>query len=535
MEDNVKKNPNERSYCFPWNKYDQPIYVSPSPGVMPVMAIGTPWIDNGTYSLSTLKVLKGLGVTYVQDTLRSPKKRISQKTEKSNPLHRVSNKELLTELLENAHQAGVRAMVRVGGTSGFQNPETEEGKLAGMEKWLKDVYLPLVSLSYNEEATAGWMILDTPSEILFSILNKAQSEIEKVDAWRHIVYNNLKSAKSFERMWGKEGDDQTWRKYDIPSVDDTINPSLPAQLQPEYKKYIAKAIKELKPSVLSSAFYAFDNHFVKAEYRSGFFQNLDIYRRLSYMIQRPFWGYVFGCFEAPEGKDMNEYLDKMLACYRFEAYCALAFGAQGMCWWRVVADTNSVYEKDPITGESIEVGYQDKIDVKECSVWQPLSQMGTKTSLGDKMKDVNTQIQKASDVFLGCSVDECRFSGKLTISHPKNGGVYDPFKYFKSGKDAMPFGPLVSLISPNSGQYNRYFLMSLLTNNGKTFMVFVSTDIRDLPTAGIKTTTQSARVTFTCKMKRLAIGSQSSEIILEKNVPYDFSLRFGDWAIFEVM
>ena len=99
----------------------------------------------------------------------------------------------------------------------------------------------------------------------------------------------------------------------------------------------------------------------------------------------------------------------------------------------------------------------------------------------------------------------------------------------------MPFGPLVSLISPNSGQYNRYFLMSLLTNNGKTFMVFVSTDIRDLPTAGIKTTTQSARVTFTCKMKRLAIGSQSSEIILEKNVPYDFSLRFGDWAIFEVM
>lgn len=260
------------------------------------------------------------------------------------------------------------------------------------------------------------------------------------------------------------------------------------------------------------------------------------------MTGRPFWAYIHGCFNALKGEILANHISNIEAIYRFEAFAALAFGAQGLCWWRVTPQTNNIFDpndKNIVTGYELIIDeISQDVERVKYTIWAPIDPMGQVTPLATSMQQVNIEVAKAKDVFLGCTVKECRFSAEISIKHPKNypsnsnDKKYNPLKYFKCGKEAMPFGPLVKLTSPNSETYNRCFLMSLVENGGRTYMVFVNTDIRNVQNG--RYDNQSAKVIFTSNMKRLAVGPQTAEVVIAAQTPYTFMLNFGDWAIFEV-
>ena len=212
------------------------------------------------------------------------------------------------------------------------------------------------------------------------------------------------------------------------------------------KEYLSTFCNAVNPMVLSYDFYPIKQ--VSADsleiYFNDFFYDLALYAHTSKARGIPFWAfcetanYIYRNPESPEIYPQRpiateEYL-------RFEAFNALALGAQGIVYW-------SYAMQDPNDNGYYQSAVVDK--------------NGNPGPSWNAVKQINKEIKEHSDVFLGATLEGYMFVGNqyrrpseiIRIPGPTANGKFSVSRY--SGKGA---------------------LVSRLSNKGKTYIVIVNQD-----------------------------------------------------------
>ena len=247
-------------------------YVSPTPGEFPITAMGAPKQDGATFSLSTMKLYKGIGINMIQRKLENSNPgHDDDENNKKNPIGYIFNKAyyaLLDQLISDAEKAGMRVMLRISMAS-LTEPDGDKNKF---DYWLVE-WEKIVNRYYNSQALGGWMLLDEPTGPEIPRMYEAKEKILQFDEWQHIVFTSLHSFRFF-------------CEKDESSLDPIVTKF---EWSDAYKEYIKKIKNEFGPAVWNITSYALSD-WVSMSVHSGFFQTLDMFRRLSFMTNRPFWG-----------------------------------------------------------------------------------------------------------------------------------------------------------------------------------------------------------------------------------------------------
>ena len=459
-------------------------YATPTPGRFPIMAVtNSNTRDKGRTSIETLRILKNAGFSFIRESI----------VKADYPVPRTEE-ELIDDVLTDGQTVGIRLLIKPGGSSHFSS--TDYSTYA----YQRNRWISIAKRFFNRASLAGWFLIDEPNEIrdsannlttpsldtIFSRLEETKNEILKDDPWQHIVCVNLPTFRSFEYR-----------------INDVVYPnSFLTDLTwfKGFRSYVRKYIQIFGPAVLTSSTYGFGSSLTGIQHQYGYFQNFELLKRLSYMIQRPFWGYFRCCYRWDKGgfiqKDQNglevDNGKKVLARYRSDVFCALAFGAQGICGWETTS-----HEESP---------------KKEQIFYSPIDENGEVTVLMTYLTEVLSQVRRVEHIFLHGTVRECRFSA-----------TSDASKYFKSGAEAYPFGPLKTIYAQSTNTPG--FLISLIENRDKTYMAFVNINMSNA---------ESMRLIFDHGMKRVPVKPEDQETLISKGEPFYLSLDSGEMAIFEV-
>ena len=124
----------------------------------------------------------------------------------------------------------------------------------------------------------------------------------------------------------------------------------------------------------------------------------------------------------------------------FEAFSALAYGAQGIVYW----------------------AYAQQKSLKEDSFLSaPIDMNGKKTKAWYAVQSVNQEIKAYSEVFLNSEVIDCQHTGNLDL---KNVKIYQG-----------NFGPIKTIKTEEMG-----VLLAHLKNTGGEYLVIVNHDVNNL-------------------------------------------------------
>lgn len=202
----------------------------------------------------------------------------------------------------------------------------------------------------------------------------------------------------------------------------------------------------------------------------SYYQNLEIAANVAKIYNIPFWAF---CLSAPH----NNYPDPTIEYLTFEAFTALAYGAQGLSYftYSIPPETSVKFRSAPIDKEN------------------------NKTNLWYLVQQNNYQIQSLSNVFLGAKLIDVWHTGKKIPKGTKR-------------LEAPPY-PFKHISSEEKG-----VLISLLENNGNRYLVIVNHDILN---------PQKVSFSASSKITRIRYNNQ-------RRVPsdYSFSLTPGGYAIF---
>ena len=211
-----------------------------------------------------------------------------------------------------------------------------------------------------------------------------------------------------------------------------------------------------------------------------FYSDFEAFSNMARKTGRPFWAYCQGvgfrqgriCKPIPK----EEYL-------RFEAFSALAYGAQGLIYWtyRQCRDVPSV-----------DFEYLDG----------PIDINGNKTKVWYAAKKVNEEINRYSDVFLGAQLVDVVHTGKRLYSSTRR----------------MPdsgFGPLSNFSSGDSG-----VLVSNLRNGRQSYYVVVSHDVA-----------HAQNITFGLRKGTAVKSMADGKVLVGNGRTYSFTLPPGGYLI----
>ncbi|MBD5336049.1 MAG: hypothetical protein HDR95_01880 [Bacteroides sp.] len=426
MEDYINSQKSSAENLYPNLKQEDfglQRYVSPTPGEMPIVAIGIidPNKDNATnYAPSPkeqLELLKGLGANIVF-------------------IDQLEDKKHYAPFLEAAQSVGIRLTIKFSGSS----HSSLSSKPARQLNWIK-TWGDNAKEFFNLQTVGYWELADEIGLDQLDACYLAKKNILANDLWGHIVFVNFHTAKGFQK----------WTSY-----------TNSLQWEWKYRTYLTTILSKFKPAVVSSDYYTF--HDDAHSYRSGYFQNMELYRRLAYQLRRPFWMYISGSYikdtfyklipNPGNDKDREENLRREAEGiamarirYKISAMCALAFGAQGILWWKTA----------PFAKEGLD--------------WAPTDEY-QKTNLYTPLLEVNQQIQFLSPIFLGCNIQECRFTSSNTSN-----GIFNGFKIIKSGSNgAEKMGPLKYYVRGGQFAEPYGFLISYFTKGYHRYIMIVNID-----------------------------------------------------------
>lgn len=271
---------------------------------------------------------------------------------------------------------------------------------------LKDSnYKQFVNQYKNSSVIGGWNYLDEPLWGEFDEVAEQYNKLREADP-NHLVYINLLGGTDV-----------------VP-----------------YSVYINDFQKEVKPGLWSYDLYPIrinSAEVVSVMYKI-FYRDLHLMSAMANKTQRPFWAYVQSMDykknsvpQCPAPKE--EYM-------RYEAFSALAFGAQGIVYWAYAQDYNTT-ENTFLTA---------LVDLN-----------GKKTQYWYYAQTVNREIRKFSSVFYGCQLMKYAHTGDLG----------------KDAWDVVPpvsiadFGPVerASAIAPDKGA-----IFTWLRNNNTDYLVIVN-------------------------------------------------------------
>lgn len=165
-----------------------------------------------------------------------------------------------------------------------------------------------------------------------------------------------------------------------------------------------------------------------------FYMDLEIFSRKSKETKRPFWAY---CQSMAFKNSVIERPAANLSYLRFEAFSALAYGAQGIVYWTYGQRKSTDIEK--YFSALVNCPYK-------------------KTSAWEAARQVNSEIAKYNDVFYNSILMECYHTGIHNYKYTKKlNGKIGPFTKINSGREGV--------------------LVSHLKTNGKYYVVIVNHDI----------------------------------------------------------
>jgi hypothetical protein len=214
--------------------------------------------------------------------------------------------------IKDAHFTHIMPSCTGGGSPEHNRTILDIAQKTGLKVFIHDSRMPvgvpdeqskqrvrIISNTYKDHpAMAGYHVVDEPGAGLFPALGQTAAALREADP-EHPAYINL-----------------------FPNY-----APLSALGTPSYEEHVRRFIETVKPSIVSYDHY----HFLNGPDRSGFFNNLEIVRRLSLQHNLHFWQIVLlidhhGAYRRPSEAEK-----------RWLAMHTLAFGGKGLMWftyWR---------------------------------------------------------------------------------------------------------------------------------------------------------------------------------------------------------
>lgn len=240
----------------------------------------------------------------------------------------------------------------------------------------------------NHPALGAWFMCDEPTTIAMEkALARAKPEVLKNDSTHNVLVNLFGELANKEDL-NKQLLQLNGESRPTNSKEGDGTMVVKAHNLDEYYDYFQQTFA---PAIWSSDFYPFGFAYGYANcgLREEFYEYLLRMKNLSAKTGRPFWTYV-ACnlkfIPSPKDKDGNDIYDNdVLASHidaltigrlRFQTFMALAYGAQGICYWNIFGD-----------GETYRA--------------MPVGVNGHPTSLFDIVKTVNEEIKSYNSVFCG--------------------------------------------------------------------------------------------------------------------------------------
>ena len=282
----------------------------------------------------------------------------------------------------------------------------------------------------DHPALMAYYVRDEPSVKDFDNLGRAVRLIQAVDSVHPSIVN----------WFGRVDRMQYWYKV------------------PTFEEYVNQFIEKVPTPVLSFDQYPVLNPglFPTATFRpatgdchlqTNWYHSLETVLDTSKRTGKPYWAFAISC--ALRHKPGNDYPIATEGHLRLQQYSNLAYGAQGLWYYNYCADP-----KDK--GRMFSQG-------------RPLASDGKRSTVYERMRRVNRELQARAFVFLGAKVEKVRHTG---VPWPGEGtrltGAFIP-------AGTTPFAPgdlppwVKSLETPDGGA-----VVSRLTNGGKEYLVVVN-------------------------------------------------------------
>lgn len=517
------------------------VYVNPTPGELPIVGTGN-FRGNTYYGKYILDLFKECGINIAQFQMGSgaPQTTIRKGMDGNQEhLELLPNSPLsfngkLDNLLSNIQYSLVNCnaskifqLIRIG------YPGADSGLESWVRNWEKIVKEPFDYASW----IAGWMLDDESPQSKFVNLANAKSTIQRfaLEQYQDLkVYVNLLPCWSWSRQYNRS---------------DTVKMSAAKWLQ--YLNYLEAFKAEFNPNPWSFDFYAFSRarevghtdriNKLGVEY----FRSLWLFWKISGLTGVPFWPYLRVMDRyLPYNDDWENDCIATIPRLRLQAFCSLAFGAQGLVCWNMCtrwypdkgylmmypdndkdngiitteqtfmcAPLNVIYKGFEEIGLNDAKGRQPGLFVPNESMETGKIQKVEKTPIYTNLQEVLKQVRAHQDVFLGS-----------TVTDIKRGSV--PSYYEGVQLDCIPimtseFGSISEILDAKSALPP--VLISRVSKGMKEYMVIVNLDWKN-------------DIQFKVKINRTVV-------LHGTNITYtpaqagenglDFALPPADWLILE--
>ncbi|MCH5242281.1 MAG: beta-galactosidase [Muribaculaceae bacterium] len=239
--------------------------------------------------------------------------------------------------------------------------------------------------------------------------------------------------------------------------------------------------KMFTPACFSYDFYPIitRNKKTSVEY-DQFYSDLEDFSSVSQKNNRPFWTFCESIAYTTEGYSRPTPTE---AYFRFQAYNALAYGAQGIVYWSYGMRKSS-------GGENFQSALVD-LKGKRSKAWYAAQK-------------VNNQIKKFNNVFLECDVKEVRHTGdKIYKGTHKLSGSIGPFSMVRTGAAGV--------------------VVSRIENNGEKYIVIVNRDVTKKQKITLELLANKKVIDLTSNNQQQYSGITDFNVTLDKS----------DWAIFK--
>lgn len=488
---------------------DKEVYVNPTPGEFPMMGCGTP-NEVQYFTEDVLKLFKELGMNLAQNILDYKEDCVNKR------------EGAIFDSLKNAKAVGIKLMLRIC------NPKYEiptRGALQTNEMWeltlknavkvvvpsysegrwnpelykcwetmIERIYAPKTAsngtndLTDYSEQIGGLMLKDEPTLTLFWILGECKNRIN--DVFERL---NVKKRPFFYVNLFKDDFTKKNAGTNLSGNLDIVPNRILGGFEEltDYDSYVDQFTRVFNPPCLSFDAYPED-------FRNNTTRNytIDFYNSLIAMSKRamnenlPFWSTVLTSSQS-DGATIISIIS--LHSLRFQAYNAIAFGAQGLSFWRIGQ------------GKETKDGVPTFPDA-------PISLDGKKTNTFNLVKKLTDQIKKYKHVFLGANVTYLKFSKTppYTVKADKTIGIDESYIANNS-----------VLANIHIDEQDVGILVSRMQNGSKWYTMIVNQNIVGYQTLKIRFMRSVLDVTN--NSKQIKASPNVETIILEP----------GDWRIFE--
>lgn len=207
----------------------------------------------------------------------------------------------------------------------------------------------------DNPGVAGWFLRDEPTTAGFKDLAAYRDRITDADT-THLLYLNLFPIMVSPKDLGADS----------------------------YEDYMQRYLDEVRMPLISYDFYPIvrDDSTGNIYAREDHFLNLEIARKVAKRNGRPFWAFCLATAHTP-------YPIPTAAHLRFEAFTALAYGAQGIQYFT----------------------YWQPLSMQWNFHNAPIDETGRRTDVYYLVKELNREIQALAPVFLNAEIDDVSYVG----------------------------------------------------------------------------------------------------------------------------